>query len=70
MEKEKNVFIELGTDAKMPETAKAQVMDKIAAAKLVLDFWDLFAPKRIAVNLNTLNHTATAHKKELNKKKK
>ena len=67
MEKEKNVFDELGSEAKMPENAKAQVMDKIAAAKLMLDFWDLFAPKRIAVNLNTLNQTT--HTNELKKKK-
>jgi hypothetical protein len=70
MEEEKNVFIELGSDAKMPETAKAQVMDKIAAAKLMLDFWDLFAPKRIAVNLNALNQSQADHKKELKNKKK
>jgi hypothetical protein len=68
MEREKNVFTELGIDAKMPETAKAQVMDKIAAAKLMLDFWDLFAPKRVAVSLNTLNQTS--HKSEIKNKKK
>ncbi|PCJ66705.1 MAG: hypothetical protein COA58_04400 [Bacteroidetes bacterium] len=68
MDKEKNVFDQLGLEAKMPKSAKAEVMDKLAAAKLVLDFWDLFAPKRIAVNLNTLNQTHANKKK--NKKKK
>lgn len=57
MNEEKNVFMDLGERVRMPEAAKAQVMDKIAAAKLVLDFWDLFAPKRIAVNLNVINQS-------------
>ena len=70
MEKEKNAFAELGTDAKMPEMVKTQVMDKIAAAKLMLDFWDLFAPKRIALNLNILNQSQSNQQKQIKNKKK
>ncbi len=52
---EKNVFTEITPQAKLPEASKSEVMDRLAAAKLMLDFWDLFAPKRMAVNLNVLN---------------
>lgn len=58
MEENKNVFEDLTPKMKMPESAKAEVLDRLAAAKLMLDFWDLFAPKRVAVNLNILNQTS------------
>lgn len=55
---EKNVFDEMIPKEKLPIQAKEDVLKSIEAAKLLLDIWDLFAPKRIAVNLNTLrqNH--------------
>lgn len=65
---EKNVFDEMIPKEKLPVQAKEDVFKSIEAAKLLLDIWDLFAPKRIAVSLNTLNQTSI--KKKLNEKKK
>ena len=57
MDENKNVFDELTPDVKLPASAKAEVMDRLATAKLMLDFWDLFTNKRVEVNLNALSST-------------
>ena len=64
MSESKNVFEDLTPNEKLPEEAKGQVMDRLDAARLMLDFWDLFAPKRVAVNLNALNQSQSNHKKK------
>lgn len=66
----KNVFEDITPKEKLPTQAKEDVLKSIEAAKLLLDIWDLFAPKRVAVNLNTLNQNQSNMKKELNKKNK
>ena len=59
MEENKNVFDDITPNEKLPASAKSEVMDRLAAAKLMLDFWDLFAQKRVDVGLNTLTQTQT-----------
>ncbi len=59
---EKNVFEEIIPQEKLPAEAREEVLQSIERAKLLLDFWDLFAPKRIAVNLNAINQTQTNQK--------
>lgn len=49
-----NVFEDITPQEKLPAQAKEDVLKSIEAAKLALSIWDLFAPKRIAVNLNVL----------------
>lgn len=63
MAENKNVFDDITPNEKLPATAKAEVMDRLAATKLMLDFWDLFAQKRVEVNLNALSTSNTKHKK-------
>jgi hypothetical protein len=64
METKRNVFEELQPSIKLPETARAEVLDRIEATKLMLDFWDLFAPKRVAVNLVALNQSKINQRKK------
>ncbi|MDB9882841.1 hypothetical protein N8368_00320 [Bacteroidia bacterium] len=65
MGKEKNVFTDITPKVKLPDAAKTEVLDRLAAAKLMLDFWDLFAPICMAVNITVLNlgETNTLKKK-------
>jgi len=63
MSESKNVFEDLTPNEKLPQEAKSQVLDRLDAARLMLDFWDLFAPKRVAVNLNALNQSQSNKKK-------
>lgn len=65
----KNVFKDIEPKAKLPKSAKNDVLNKIEAAKLMLDFWDLFATKRVAVNLNAVEQR-DENKKTQNKNKK
>ncbi|MBT8327395.1 MAG: hypothetical protein KJP21_06710 [Bacteroidia bacterium] len=51
---EKNVFKDIEPTAKLPKSAKQDVLKKIEAAKLLLDFWDLMTVKRVGVNLSAL----------------
>ena len=66
---EKNIFNDMMPNEKLPVQAKEDVFKSIEAAKLLLDIWDLFAPKRVAVSLNTLQQNQTNQHKELNEKK-
>ena len=59
MEENKTVFDDMTPQDKMPASAKADVMNRIATAKLALSFWDLFAQKRMEVSLNTFNQSQT-----------
>ena len=51
---DKNIFQKIEPTAKMPKSSKQEVLGKIETAKLLLDFWDLFASKRVEMNLNTI----------------
>ena len=66
---DKNVFKDIEPKAKLPKSAKTDVLNKIEAAKLLLDFWDLFAVKRVEVNLGALEQREE-NKKTQNKNKK
>ncbi len=65
---EKNVFRDIEPKAKLPKSAKNDVLGKIEAAKLMLDFWDLFAVKRVEVNLSAIEQR-DENKKTKNKNK-
>jgi len=66
---EKNIFDDIMPQEKLPIQAKEDVFKSIEAAKLLLDIWDLFAPKRVAVSLNTLKQNETNNQKQLENKK-
>jgi hypothetical protein len=50
----KNVFNDITPQEKLPPQLKKDMLKNMDAAKLLLDIWDLFAPKRIAMNINIL----------------
>lgn len=60
---EKNVFKDIEPHAKLPEKVKTDVLSSIESLKLIMDFWDLLAAKRVQMNLNMANQ------RELNKVK-
>lgn len=63
----KNIFQDITPKEKLPTKAKEDVLNSIETAKLLLDFWDLIAPKRVALNLNVLKQTQDNNQKPTTK---
>ncbi len=51
---EKNVFKDIEPKAKLPKSMKEDVLSSIETTKLLLEFWDLFATKRVQVGIKSL----------------
>ena len=62
---ENNVFKDIEPQEKLPSQSKQAVLQRIETAKLVLNMWDLFASKRVEMNLSFIDEKTESDKKKL-----
>jgi hypothetical protein len=62
---EQNVFKDIEPTEKLPSGSKQAVLQRIETAKLMLNMWDLFAAKRVEMNMNFIDEKVESDKKKL-----